>query len=140
MIKMELNSEREFLFQFVWLVPLIPMTVLIGFKIYIVIIIAVIWFVLFGFVFSLFHCDLFISDNRFILKTMYKEYVINFNDILFINETKKLNNSFVPAQYKIVLRENSQIIPKRFLMIQNKKFTKIYSELKFNTIKSYILE
>ena len=140
MIKMELNSEREFLFQFVWLVPLIPMTVLICFKIYIVIIIAVIWFVLFGFVFSLFHCDLFISDNRFILKTMYKEYVINFNDILFINETKKLNNSFVPAQYKIVLRENSQIIPKRFLMIQNKKFTKIYSELKFNTIKSYILE
>lgn len=140
MIKMELNSERELLVQFAWLVPLIPMTVLICFKIYIVIIIAVIWFVLFGFVFSLFHCDLFISDDRFIIKTMYKEYVISFNDILFINETKKLNNSFVPAQYKIVLRENSQIIPKRFLMIQNKKFTKIYPELRLNSIRTYLLE
>lgn len=140
MKKIELNSEIELIIKLMWLLPLIPMIVLIIMGIFVVIFIIISWFIVFGFIYYLYHSNLYIYDDKFIIKTIKKEYIINFDEILFIKEIKKINNSFVPIKYEIVLKNNIQSIPQKFLIIQNSKFNKIYKELKFSSIKTSILE
>ena len=140
MKKIELNSERELVIQLMWLLPLIPMSVLIIMEIFVVIFIMIVWFITFGYIYYLYHSNLYIYEDKFIIKTIRKEYIINFDEILIINEIKKVNNSLISIKYKIMLKNNTQNIPQKFLIIQNPKFTKIYKKLKFNSIKTIILE
>jgi len=140
MKKIELNSERELVIQLMWLLPLIPMSVLIIMEIFVVIFIMIVWFITFGYIYYLYHSNLYIYEDKFIIKTIRKEYIINFDEILIINEIKKVNNSLISIKYKIMLKNNTQNIPQKFLIIQNPKFTKIYKELKLSSIKTSILE
>lgn len=140
MRKIELNSERELIIQLMWLLPLIPMVVLIIMEIFVVIFIMIAWFITFGYIYYLYHSNLYIYEDKFIIKSIRKEYIINFDEVLIINEIKKINNSLNPIKYKIILKNNTQNIPQKFLIIQNAKFNKIYKELKLNSIKTSILE
>ena len=140
MKKIELNSERELVIQLMWLLPLIPMSVLIIMEIFVVIFIMIVWFITFGYIYYLYHSNLYIYEDKFIIKSIRKEYIINFDEILIINEIKKINNSLIPIKYKIILKNNIQNIPQKFLIIQNEKFNKIYKELKLSSIKTSILE
>ena len=54
MRKIELNSERELVIQLMWLLPLIPMSVLIIMGIFVVIFIMIVWFITFGYIYYLF--------------------------------------------------------------------------------------
>ncbi len=140
MRKIELNSERELIIQLMWLLPLIPMVLLIIMEIFVVIFILIVWFITFGYIYYLYHSNLYIYEDKFIIKSIRKEYIINFDEILIINEIKKINNSLIPIKYKIMLKNNTQNIPQKFLIIQNAKFNKIYKELKLSSIKTSILE
>lgn len=140
MRKIELNSERELIIQLMWLLPLIPMSVLIIMGIFVVIFIMIVWFITFAYIYYLYHSNLYIYEDKFIIKTIRKEYIINFDEILIINEIKKINNSLNPIKYKIILKKNTQNIPQKFLIIQNVKFNKIYKELKLSSIKTSVLE
>lgn len=140
MKKIELNSERELVIQSMWLLPLIPMSVLIIMGIFVVIFIMIVWFITFGYIYYLYHSNLYIYEDKFIIKTIRKEYIINFDEILIINEIKKVNNSLISIKYKIMLKNNTQNIPQKFLIIQNAKFNKIYKEFKLSSIKTSILE
>ena len=140
MRKIELNSERELIIQLMWLLPLIPMVLLIIMEIFVVIFIMIVWFITFGYIYYLYHSNLYIYEDKFIIKSIRKEYIINFDEILIINEIKKINNSLIPIKYKIILKNNIQNIPQKFLIIQNAKFNKIYKELKLSSIKTSILE
>lgn len=140
MRKIELNSERELIIQLMWLLPLIPMVLLIIMEIFVVIFILIVWFITFGYIYYLYHSNLYIYEDKFIIKSIRKEYIINFDEILIINEIKKINNSLIPIKYKIMLKNNKQNIPQKFLIIQNAKFNKIYKELKLSSIKTSILE
>lgn len=140
MRKIELNSERELIIQLMWLLPLIPMVLLIIMGIFVVIFIMIVWFITFGYIYYLYHSNLYIYEDKFIIKSIRKEYIINFDEILIINEIKKINNSLIPIKYKIILKNNKQNIPQKFLIIQNAKFNKIYKELKLSSIKTSILE
>jgi len=140
MRKIELNSERELIIQLMWLLPLIPMVILIIMGIFVVIFIMIVWFITFGYIYYLYHSNLYIYEDKFIIKSIRKEYIINFDEILIINEIKKINNSLIPIKYKIILKNNIQNIPQKFLIIQNEKFNKIYKELKLSSIKTSILE
>ena len=113
MRKIELNSERELIIQLMWLLPLIPMVLLIIMEIFVVIFIMIVWFITFGYIYYLYHSNLYIYEDKFIIKSIRKEYFINFDEILIINEIKKINNSLIPIKYKIILKNNIQNIQKR---------------------------
>ena len=51
--------------------------------------------------------DINIYEDKFIIKSIRKEYIINFDEILIINEIKKINNSLIPIKYKIMLKNNN---------------------------------
>lgn len=91
-------------------------------------------------IFIIYIIQIYIYEDKFIIKSIRKEYIINFDEILIINEIKKINNSLIPIKYKIMLKNNTQNIPQKFLIIQNAKFNKIYKELKLSSIKTSILE
>ena len=91
-------------------------------------------------IFIIYNIQIYIYEDKFIIKSIRKEYIINFDEILIINEIKKINNSLIPIKYKIMLKNNTQNIPQKFLIIQNAKFNKIYKELKLSSIKTSILE
>ena len=91
-------------------------------------------------IFIIYIIQIYIYEDKFIIKSIRKEYIINFDEILIINEIKKINNSLIPIKYKIMLKNNTQYIPQKFLIIQNAKFNKIYKELKLSSIKTSILE
>lgn len=140
MRKIELNTERELFFQLLWILPLIPMLVLVIMGIFWFIILLLTWFNIFGYMYCFYYASLYIFDDKFVIKTIKKKYEISFSDILMINEIKKINNSLAPIQYKLVLKENKQNIPERFLLIINKKFQKIYKNFNFNIVKTNILD
>ena len=61
MRKIELNSERELVIQLMWLLPLIPMSVLIIMGIFVVIFIMIFWFITFGYIYYLYHSNFLLN-------------------------------------------------------------------------------
>lgn len=139
MKKIELNANRELLITSIWIFPLIPMTMFIILGFYFISIIFVLWLILFGFIFYLYHAELIIYDDKLVIKRIKKKYIIKFEDILLVNETKNYNNKWGRTRYKIILKESKNNIPERFLTIENHKFSKIYKSLNLNTNVIYRL-
>ena len=139
MKKFDLNVNREILVISIWLFPLIPMIMFIIFGFYLVIILFIVWFILFGIIFYLFHAELLVYSDKLVIKSIKKEYIIKYEEILIINEIKISNNKWTTTRYKIILKESENIIPKRFLTIENNKFSMIYKSLNLNTNVVYKL-
>ena len=139
MKKIELNANRELFITSIWIFPLIPMTMFIILGFYFMSIIFVLWLILFGFIFYLYHAELIIYDDKLVIKRIKKKYIIKFEDILLVNETKTYNNKWGPTRYKIIIKESKNNIPERFLTIENHKFTKVYKSLNLNTNVTYRL-
>ena len=133
MQKFDLNENREILVISLWIYPLIPMIMFIIFGFYLVIIAFIVWFILFGIIYYYFHAELLVCGDKLVIKRIKNEYIIKYEEILIINEIKTINNKWTTTKYKIIIKESKNIIPKRFLTIENNKFSLIYKSLNLNT-------
>lgn len=131
-MKLILNEDKEFFFIFLWILPLMPISLVFILTLYwLFLLIFILWFILFGLLFYFNHANLLVLNEKIIIKTFYRKYEIYFKEILMVKEIKSIYNSLKPIKYQILLKEENTKIPQRFLCIQNSKFKNIYK--KFNT-------
>ena len=133
-LKTNLDTEKEELIAFLWLLPLIPMLAIFvlflcyGHFAWLILPIAVLWFVLWGNIYRYFHTEICFEDGKIMLKQRGKVYAFSVADIMYIEENSFHGNPLRTHTYKLFI-DSSVEIPSAYLFIRNRKIQKYFSKL-----------
>lgn len=119
-----LNVEREmFLLTLLGLFPIVPIILFVFSLVFWFLLLAVVWVVSFIMIYLYFYGRLIVYDEKIKIKSFRKTYEISFDDIAYIYS--KGNFNYINYITYIIELKNHENVPKRYLIIKNKKFQKL---------------
>ena len=134
MIKTQLDAEKEELFAFVWLLPLVPLLAVFVFCLcnghfsWVLLLIALFWFALWGYIYRNIQTEICLEGEKITLKLKRKIYIVSITDIMYIEEYSSLTKPLKTHTYKIYMQPIVKI-PSAHLLVRNKKIQKNFSQL-----------
>lgn len=125
-LKTNLDTEKEILFAFIWLLPLIPLLAVFllflcyGTFLWESLLIVFFWFTLWGYIFQYVHTEICFYGDKISLKYRKKNYLLSVEDITYIEEDSFLMNPLKTHICKIHVSSNVNF-PFTFFVVRNSK-------------------
>ena len=143
-MKTHLNTETETLFMTLWLFPLVPQvsifvwSCLNSYFPWLLLFIMIFWFSTFGYIYYCNHYSLVIKDSPIIVSHKQRQFLIDFKQILRVEEIIYEDNSFRDHKYIFYL-DDAVNFKNNKLIIQNKEIQNKFEMLfpKLTVIQKY---
>lgn len=126
LLKTTLDTEKEKLVAFIWLLPLIPLLAIFvlflcyGNFLWVLLLIAFGWTILWSCIYRNIRTEICFDGKKITLLLKQKIYCISVEDVLYIEETMFLGTPHKLYVYKIYLRPNVSN-PAAYLLVRNRK-------------------
>jgi len=133
-LKTTLDAEKEELFAFLWLFPLLPLLAVLilclchGHFSWMLLLIAFFWFIVWGYIYRNTHTEIYFEDKKITLKLRKTIYTLSVADIKYVEENTFLTNPLRTHTYKVYMQPNTNI-PVSYLFIRNREIQKNFTQL-----------
>lgn len=137
-MKKNLDEEKEFFLISIWLLPLVPqisLMIILSIKYYYfywqLLLTSILWLFAIGYVYYFNHTIIIFNKDKIKIQNRRKITEIYFSEILYIEETYKLNNPRQLHRFKLFFQKGSM---EKSLFLRNKEVQKDITML-FKNIK-----